>query len=202
VEQPEGLPIYGNFSGSHRLARFASILGHPMLVMPLAAWLASRSSGATLHTSLGAVGAVVLLGIVALAYSAAQVRSGRWRHVDASDESERRSLNMFLLLLFTAVAALAWLRQGMSPLAMATTLSATIIVVALMISPFCKLSLHVAFIAFAAFIPGTMAAGIGFGALGAGVAWSRLKLGRHGPLDLAGGLLAGAAAGIVFLTIT
>ena len=199
MRQPERMPCPVGMSTSLRVARAVSILGHPMLVMPLAAWLAIRASDAALRTSVELVGGILLLGACVLAFSAAQVRRGRWMHVDASGEDERRSLNVFLLLLFAAGAIIAWLNQGVSPLCMALALAAAIILVALLISPICKLSLHVAFIAFAAFVPGTLAAGIGIGALGAGVAWSRLRLGRHVPVDLLAGLLAGTAAGIVFL---
>lgn len=171
-----------------------------MLVMPLAAWLAIRSSDATARAGVAAVGAILLLGSIVLTFCAIQVRRGRWRHVDASDSRERQSLNIFLLCLFLAAATVSWFGQGYSPLLLALLLSAAIILLALLISAWCKLSLHVAFIAFAAFVPGTMAAGVGIGVLGAGVAWSRLRLGRHVRLDLVAGLLAGVAAGIVFLT--
>jgi hypothetical protein len=183
-----------------RVARIVSILGHPMLVMPLAAWLAIRSSDATVRAGATAIGAILLLGAIVLAFCAIQVRGGRWRHVDASGRHERRSLNLFLLCLFSAAAAVTWFFQGFSPLLLALILSAAIILLALLISPCCKLSLHVAFIAFAVFVPGTLVAGAGIAVFGLGVAWSRLRLGRHVRLDLVVGLLAGVAAGIVFLT--
>ena len=186
-------------SKSLRMARVVSILGHPILVIPLAAWLASRDSGATLRSSLEVIGGILLLGITVLGISAVQVRRGRWRHVDASNTSERRSLNSLLLLLFGGAAALTWFGQGVTPMFLALTLSAAIILFALLAARVCKLSLHVAFIAFAAFIPGTMVAGISIGVLCAGVAWSRLVLGRHVVPDLIAGLLAGVAAGMVFL---
>ncbi|MGB0133000.1 hypothetical protein [Dokdonella sp.] len=185
---------------SLQVARAVSILGHPMLVMSLAAGLAIRSSGSSTRSSIVAMTGIILLGAIVLGYSALQVRLGRWRHVDASVHSERTSLNVLLLLLLSTIAALAWLSQGMSPLTAAMALSAAIVLLALMLSKGCKLSLHVAFIVFAAFVPGTIVAGLAFGALGAGVAWSRLRLGRHTPIDLVAGLLAGVAAGIVWLT--
>lgn len=184
---------------SLRVARFVSILGHPVLVMPLAALLASRAAGNRASIGILTVLGILLFGGVVLGYAAMQVRRGRWQHVDASGHDERRSLNAFLLGLFSTAASLAWFWAGTSPLFLTMALSATIILFALLISPWCKLSLHVAFVVFAAFIPGTVAAGLCIGTLGAWVAWSRLKLGRHTPLDLVAGLLAGAVAGIVLL---
>lgn len=200
MEQPEKWPHAGGMTRSLRVASVVSILGHPMLVMPMAAWLALRASGATTLAGLQAIAGIVLLGCIVLGYASIQVHRGRWRHVDASGDAERRSLNAFLLVLLVASAATAWLGQGPSPLILALGLSAAIILFALLMSPLCKVSLHVAFIAFAAFIPGTLAAGLCMATLGACVAWSRVKLGRHTPPDLVAGLLAGTVAGIVFLT--
>ncbi|MEZ5460321.1 hypothetical protein [Dokdonella sp.] len=185
---------------AERVARIVSILGHPMLVMPLATWLAVRSRDATVAAGASAIGAVLLLGNLVLVFSAIQVRRGRWRHVDASSSHERRALNLFLLCLFAVAAAAIWFEQGFSPLFLALFLSAAIILLALLTSPLWKLSLHVAFIAFAAFVPGSIGVGVGIATFGTVVAWSRLKLGRHAPADLIAGLLAGVAAGIVFQT--
>lgn len=186
-------------NASSHLARIVSILGHPVLVMPLAALLASHASGTGMRASLALLSGIFLLGIVVIGFAALQVRLGRWSHVDASNHGERHTLNVFLLCLFALAALLAWIKVGTSQLTLALALSAAIVLVALLISRLCKLSLHAAFIAFAAFVPGTLVAGLCIAALAAGVAWSRLKLGRHTPRDLFAGLLAGVVAGIVFL---
>src|SRR5690606_21515203 len=83
-----------------RLARAVSILGHPMLVMPLAAWLETRNRHADDATALPVLAAIAVLGLLVLAYSASRVRGGHWQHVDASVPGERRGLNVFLLGLF------------------------------------------------------------------------------------------------------
>jgi heme/copper-type cytochrome/quinol oxidase subunit 3 len=77
-------------------------------------------------------------------------------------------------------------------------LTAAIVLVALLVAPWCKLSLHVACLAFAALLPGTTTGLLVFGGLGVAVAWSRLALARHDRRDLVVGLLVGLAAGWVF----
>ena len=184
-----------------RIARLISILGHPMLVMPLAAWLATRAKGSDGPTTLILLSAIVGVGLIVFSFSVIQVRGGRWQHVDASATSERHALNVFLLGLFVATAALAAWYFGSSPATLAVLLAAAIILLALLISPWCKLSLHVAFGCFAMFVPGSLVAGVGLAGLVTAVAWSRLILGRHGRSDILAGTLAGIAAGVLFQTL-
>ncbi len=176
------------------LARTLSIVGHPVLVLPLAAWLAqARGAGAADAIALAAFGAL------ALAWSWWQVRRGRWAHVDASAPAERRALNRFLLVALTAGTLLAW-RFAPSALALAIGMSLPMVLAAVLMSAWCRLSLHVAFATYAALLlwqvgPWATALGLAFAAA---LAWSRLRLERHTPRDLAAGALAGGAAGLLF----
>lgn len=184
-----------------RLARAVSILGHPMLVMPLAAWLTTRNRHGDDATALPVLAAIAVLGLLVLAYSASRVRGGHWQHVDASAPGERRGLNVFLLGLFGLAAALAAWHSGHSPITVALLLAAAVILLALLTAPWCKLSLHVAFACFAIFVPGSLAAAAGMAILAVAVAWSRLALGRHERRDILVGALAGMVAGILFQTL-
>lgn len=191
-------PLDTSRSSTVRIARAISIFGHPMLVMPLAAWLAIRASGSDANTTLVVLSSIVVIGLIVLSFSAIQVRSGRWQHVDASVTTERRVLNAFLLGLFVVATMLAGWYFGHSPVTVALLLAAAIILFALVISPWCKLSLHVAFGCFAIFVPESLMIGLGFAIFVLAVAWSRLVLGRHNRADILVGMLAGIAAGITF----
>ena len=141
-----------------------------------------------------------MLGIVVLAYSGWQVRSGRWSHVDASVPKERTSLNVFLAILLLLSATLLWILAGRSNMAIALAFSGAIILTALLSARWVKVSLHAAFAAFAAFAtallwPNWIAVAAGV-AVTAAVAWSRLELGRHVAADIAAGLLLGMVAGV------
>ena len=208
-DSPRSRPRVAGFSQSLapgqistlRIARGISILGHPMLVMPLAAWLAARANGSDGSLTLIVLSSIVAIGLIVFAFSAMQVRAGRWQHVDASATAERRGLNVFLLGLFVATAALAGWKFGNSPITIALFLVTGIILLALLIAPWCKLSLHVAFGCFAIFVPGSLMIGAGLVLLVIAVAWSLLVLDRHDRSDILAGALAGIAAGIAFLTI-
>ena len=146
----------------------------------------------------GVLATIVGLGLCVFAFSALQVRRGRWQHVDASVRGERRSLNIFLLVVFVVAAVLVHSQSLAPALSLALLLAAAIILLALILSAWCKLSLHMAFAAFAVFVPDTLPVALGFAVLLVPIAWSRRVLGRHDWLDIAIGLLAGTAAGIVF----
>lgn len=187
-----------------RLARILSILGHPLLVLPMALALPvalqtglNDSEWRTLKIML--VGFALFVALM-LGWSWLQVRRKRWTHIDASQPSERRSLNRTLLIAISVGTLLAWRGLPTPDLALGLTLSAGIIAVAMLSARACKLSLHVAFSLYAAGLLWPL----GRVAVGAGcmfavvVAWSRLRLSRHEPLDLFAGAAAGLFAAIVY----
>jgi len=182
------------------IARALSILGHPLLSLPVAALLLAAHRGAgparlsALALALGAIAAGVM------GYSRWQVRRNRWRHVDASGRGERRTLNRFLLVLFAVAATAVWAWSPQREFALGLALSALLVAAAMVSTRWCKLSLHVAFAMYAAVLLLQLswlacAAGVGFALA---VAWSRLVLDRHAPRDLAAGAIAGALAGLAF----
>lgn len=180
------------------LARLLSVIGHPLVVMSLAAWIALGSG-----TDPRAWLPLLLAIAVVLVYSFLQVRRGRWLHIDAVQPGERRGLNLFLLALFCALAALAWWR-GFGHAALLPALAAAIIGCALLTERYCKLSLHLAFAVYAALVFATVhpVPGIIAALLAVAVGWSRLRLGRHVSIDLVAGALAGSGAGLAYWYLT
>lgn len=181
------------------LARVVSILGHPLLMLPLAVLaLSAARDGARRDTLAIAAGFGVFAALV-MAYAWWQVRRGRWGHVDASARSERVSLNRFLLAALACAALVAWI-SSMRELALGTVLSALLVAVAMLTSRYCKLSLHLAFAVYAAVLLWRIGWWIGASVLvfAALLAWSRLALQRHSPRDLVAGAAAGLITGAVF----
>lgn len=176
------------------------MLGHPALLMPLAASAnaAARGDGPGLAGTVAAVS--VGLALVVMLFSAWQVRAGRWRHVDASVPQERRHLNLLLCGLLFGGAVMLRAGGAAPAVALGLGLGGVLVLLALSLQRWLKLSLHVAFACYAAALAwpawGWMLAGL---ALAAGVAWSRLVLGRHRPPDLWAGALAGLTVGAAFV---
>lgn len=180
-------------------ARALSIFGHPMLVLPVAVLLIVLARGDA-RTAVASGMAFATFAALVMGYSWWQVRRGRWSHVDASATHERRALNRFLLVALTAGAWLVAWRGGQPLLALGLALSAAMILTAMLTARWCKLSLHLAFIVFAACLLRELGTAWMFVALSfaAAVAWSRLALERHTRRDLVAGAVTGAAAGLAF----
>jgi hypothetical protein len=177
-------------------ARALSILGHPVVVVPVAVVTLVFHE----HSSSVALIAWVMCGIgaVLLAFSFWQVRRGRWQHIDASAPTERRSLNVFLAVVLFLGAAVAFYR--LPGLSIGLFLSGLLIVAAMLASPWFKLSLHASFAAFAVLLLWPLK--LWYVALASvaavAICWSRLALGRHTLVEVLGGGLLGAVFGACF----
>ena len=177
-------------------ARLASVLIHPVVVMAIAAAVAGGAAGGVVWQALGAAGVAAVLIML---YSVRQTRSGRWSHIDASQQHERSQLNRFASWLLLALA-LVLAATGIHPgVVVAIGLSGLIVLAGHLLRGRLKSSLHVAFAAFATCIvwPDPVAfSGLLLSTLV--VAWSRLALRRHDVSELVAGAAIGLASGVVF----
>jgi hypothetical protein len=181
------------------LARWLSIVGHPFVTtVVLAAAVESRRGGpAAAARVVGLVGALFVLPLALL--MARQVRRGTWSTVDASDPRERPVLFLVggagLLALLGAFARM----HPRTPLVSGTAAVLAMVAVCAAVTPWVKLSLHMA----AATLAATVLLGRGI-ALGWALAvalpalgWSRVALGRHRWTEVALGTAVGACTGVL-----
>ena len=180
------------------IARSLSIFGHPLVVVPVAVVtlvLHGRTSSPVLIV-------LVVCGIagVVLAFSFWQVRRGQWQHVDASARAERRSLNLFLAFVLFLGAAVAFYQLPEPGLSLGLLVSGLLIVAAMLVSPWVKLSLHASFAAFAVLLLWPL--NLWYLALASvtavGICWSRVVLARHTVVEVLGGSLLGVFFGACF----
>ena len=130
-------------------------------------------------------------------------RSGQWETVDASMPSNRPALYTVALLLMAALAAAIGLLRGWDPILRGCTGVAGMLGVAAVLNRWIKLSLHVAFAAFAAAVLLRLDWRLG-AALALVVpllAWSRLTLARHTWQEVLGGAALGATAGALLIAL-
>ena len=178
------------------LARVVSIVGHPIVLVLVAALIVASTRGATLQQLQLVGGALVALGVIVLGFSWLQVRAGRWSHVDASVRSERSALNVFLVVLCSLSAMLLWFLTRRQSMSVALALSGALVLVALLLARWVKVPLHAAFAAFATTLLWPITLAVAGGVLvTAAVVWSRLVLQRHVAADVMTGVLLGVAAG-------
>lgn len=182
-----------------RTARGLSIVGHPALLVPGAVAAAAWVHGAPPPLLQAAVAAAAFVAMAVLAFSAVQVRRGRWRHVDGSAPQERRQLNAFLALLLLGCAGALWWAGQPRAVPAGLAIGGALVLGLQGLHRWGKVSLHAAFAVFAALLLWPAAPAVAaLLVLAGGVAWSRLVLHRHTPAEVAAGLASGAAAGLAF----
>lgn len=180
-----------------RIARGLSLAGHPLVALPAAISLSVYLNDG--HGLWPVLGALALLGALLSAYSAYQVKAGRWRDGDASQPSERRSLHRFLLALLGIACVVTFSLTGPSDLSLGLAVSTAIIAVASLLSGWLKLSHHTAFAALGSALLWEAWPWFGGGLIFVGlVAWSRLELRRHQLVDVIAGAVTGLLAGAAF----
>jgi hypothetical protein len=188
---------------TERAARWVSILAHPFVMagVMVAAVAMRRSSGDAFRSVL-LVAACVVAPIAVLMFL--QVRRGRWSNVDASNPSERPAL--FVVALAGLVAAMAWLLVN-DPRSFLVrgilVVAAFLLLAALMTRLWVKVSLHMAFAAFAATTLCLLGSRVGYALVGVVplVFWSRIALARHRVVELVAGLTLGVVAGAALVLL-
>jgi len=178
------------------LARWVSIVAHPFVTtLVLVAATESRGGAGAAARAVAAVAVLVVLPLAVL--TVVQVRRGAWGTVDASHPSERPVLfRVGGCGVLALLGYLAWTQPGSALMTGGAGVLAMVVVCAA-ITPWIKVSLHVATLALAAAV--LVAEGITPGWPLAAVlpvlAWSRIALGRHRWIEVALGFVVGAATG-------
>lgn len=179
------------------LARTISIVGHPMVLVPVAIAIALRGrvgmgQGAAI---LGAVfGAMVIVGV----YLVHGVRTGRLSHIDVSRREERGTFYFVAMGAMAAATAVLHFTAAPRGAVFGVACAFVLLAVASVVNRWIKASLHVAFAIVAAGIVG-IGAPIPFALLlfiSAAVAWSRLELDRHTRAEVVVGAVLGALASV------
>ena len=176
------------------IARGFSIFGHPMIMLPASALLVSLELG-SVGRMFGVIGTAVIVSAGLGAWAKRKVAEGAWSHVDASDPSERKQWNRVVFVSFIAVAAL--FAAFDSVIAVGSLALALIILCAMVLAPWLKLSQHTAFTILSAWVAGAVDPIIGgvFALLSLGVMWSRLALDRHTVPEVIVGAICGSITG-------
>lgn len=179
-------------------ARWVSIAGHPFAMLALLAAVAAMRHAQSAYRG---VLLVVLAIVPVAALMTVQVRRGRWANIDASNASERP------LLFAVALATLAVLLAGLllsgaeGFLIKGIVVNALLLVLAALLTPWIKLSLHLMFAGMATTALTLAGSRLGVALIGLLplLAWSRLTLSRHTPRELLLGLTLGICGGLALV---
>jgi len=126
-------------------------------------------------------------------------RSGRWKTVDASEPADRPSFYGVALLLIGLLTGCFVFVSGASFMLRGCAAVAVLMGVAAVLNRWIKLSNHVTFAMFTGVLLSYFALpwGVGVLCLVPPIVWSRLTLARHRWSEVLGGIILGAAVGVV-----
>ena len=183
------------------VARWLSIIAHPfvMVGVMVGAAVVSRHSAGEAMRGLLVVAAFTIVPLLVLMIR--QVRSGVWKNVDASNISERPVLYTVGGLGSIALLVYLLLAKPQSYLIRGAAGFVVMFAVCALATRWIKVSLHMAFAALAAttlLLIGSPAGWVLFPVVPA-LAWSRLALQRHRPVEVALGTAFGILAGIAIV---
>jgi membrane-associated phospholipid phosphatase len=184
-------------------ARWLSIIAHPfvMVGVMVGAAVASRHSAGEAVRSVLIVTAFTIVPLLVL--MARQVRAKAWKNVDASNMSERPILYAVGGLGSMALLVYLLLAQPQSYLVRGAAVFVMMFAVCALATRWIKVSLHMAFAALAAttlLLIGSPAGWVLLPVVPA-LAWSRLALQRHRPVEVALGAAIGILAGIAIVLL-
>ncbi|MFO0728710.1 MAG: hypothetical protein U1E65_33340 [Myxococcota bacterium] len=176
-----------------RLARFCSIAGHPMILVP-ASITAARLKTGGLESSLQIMGFVVGSLLAVAIYVVRALKKQEVSDIDVSRREQRPKM-FALAISCTALTVLGlwWLGQP-APVLVGSGVALLLLSVGAVVNHLgLKVSLHTAFAVYAAaiFLSASVLLGVVGGLIALAVGWSRVVLKRHTPREVAAGLLLG-----------
>ncbi|HAH24150.1 MAG TPA: hypothetical protein DCL77_10410 [Prolixibacteraceae bacterium] len=184
-----------------KIASYLSIIGHPLLNIPLFACIAffthEEFPKALFHSSL------ILLGIALPIAVNLHIKSknGTYTNFDVSDQKQRQSWYIFAILVLLTVTIILFVTDQSRGLRLAVLFSLILLAVSQLINYLVKCSLHVSFNILLSFLisPMNLVAGLLFLVFTILIAWSRITLNRHTMKEIIAGSIIGLAIEISYL---
>jgi membrane-associated phospholipid phosphatase len=180
-------------------ARLISWIGHPLVFVAVSvAIVVGRQLG--LHAGLPVLLALLLSTLVPTAILLLSgLRSGRWSDADISVRKERQRFFPWAVPFSLAGVLVMYLIHAPAYIIRGGLVTLAIFLASWIVNCFLKLSLHALFAFYCTMI--LFRVGIGWGTiaflLAILVAWSRLFLHRHTPVELIAGIALGLIGGFV-----
>lgn len=177
---------------STTLARVLSVAGHPFLIIPVLVGITTRDPAWT-----AVVAALTVLPLMVI--TSRNVRRGSWSDFDVSRREQRSGLYYVAIPLMAAGALVLAAMGADSGLLRGFVAAGAMLLAGILANRWLKVSMHMMCGGFFAVVlvrlhPWSAAAVVPFFAA---VAWSRWKLRRHTPAEIAVGTVIGVLAAIV-----
>ncbi len=184
-----------------KVANFISIIGHPLLTIPLfilVVLFGSESFSKATMNSLLIIGCIFIPLIV---WMYLKSKNGSYTNFDVSDRIQRKSLFRFAIPLLVVVNVVLFATHQSKNLSISALFALILLVVIQVINLYVKSSLHVSFTIYLAALIFTVNYKIGIVALlfTGLLMWSRVKLERHTIKEVWFGLVTGIVISLLML---
>ncbi|HEY3387939.1 MAG TPA: hypothetical protein VGK38_00085 [Prolixibacteraceae bacterium] len=184
-----------------KVANFISIIGHPLLTIPIFVTIVMFGFKGFLEAVL--ISSLIVGGIFipVILWMYIKSKNGTYTNFDVSDKNQRKSLFLFVIPLLIVVTVALFLTNQSRNLCISVLFALILTVISQFINFFVKSSLHVSLNTYLAALIFTMNFEIGivvflFTGL---LSWSRVKLGRHTIKEVLFGLSIGTLIGLIML---
>jgi membrane-associated phospholipid phosphatase len=187
----------------NKAASIISVLGHPFVLLPLTILLATLNNASPARALTIAAITVLVTVVPLFLIIRRKVSAGKWSDYDISEPSERRSFYPFAAAAVALSCLVFWLLDFPRPLLIGVIISLFLLLAAMLINRFSKISLHLIFAAYCAMSLTAVSfwtASILI-ALAIAVGWSRVVLKRHTLAQVLGGAALGLIGGLFLLRI-
>lgn len=188
----------GNTSVLYKTARLASILGHPLLTLPVFTTLLAFNlfdPYKALWVSLLILG-VIVVPVTIRNYS--KTRRNEYTNFDVSDQKQRQSFYPFVIILMVVVTILLYFTPGAGSFFIGTCILLFLLILSALVNRIIKCSLHTSISIYLALAlwPFTVTGSIAMFIFTIIIATSRLILKRHTFVEILTGAAIGFVAGI------
>jgi membrane-associated phospholipid phosphatase len=186
-----------------KIAGFISIIGHPLLTIPLFIIIVMFGyevlSKAVLISFL--IIGCVFIPVIGLMYL--KSRKGTFTNFDVSDQTQRRSLFLFVIPLLLIVTLILFMTHQSGNLCLSVLFALILLIVSYAINFLIKSSLHASLNIYLTSLIFTQNTTIGIVVLlfTLLISWSRVELGRHSVKEVIMGLLTGVVVSIIMLKL-
>ena len=184
-----------------KIAKFISVIGHPLLTIPLyvtVMMFAFEDFEKALLNSVLIIGCIFLPLILRMYIKS---KNGTYTNFDVSDRLQRKTLFIFVIPLMIFVTVISFKTSPASNFSLSVLFATILVIISQIINLFIKSSLHVSLNIYLSALILTVDLRIGIAVfLFSGlIAWSRIALGRHTWKEVAFGSCIGLIISVIML---
>ncbi|MBP1616479.1 MAG: phosphoesterase PA-phosphatase related protein [Bacteroidetes bacterium] len=184
-----------------KFAQFISVIGHPLLTIPLFVLIVTFSkenSSTAILVSFLIIGCFFIPVTIMLFVKS---RNGSYSNFDVSNRIQRKSLYVFSIPLLTAVTIVLYLTDQSLSICLSVFFALILLIVSMVVNFFVKSSLHVSLNVFLAALVYGVDSKIAVAILlfTLVLIWSRITLGRHTCKEVILGFILGFSLGLIML---